>query len=253
MNRSVAGTFIVAAIAAHSTANAKQFVMSLQGQPSQKSWVDKGDETIDTFGQKTAVRFFEVSGLLKKRGQVMVFAANGGDTSFTFAPQNVSAQLEDGTTVPVIPYAQLLVEADKARKKRAFAAAMGVFGNSLSAASAGNTYGSFNGTAYGAGGTVNAHGTYSGYDATAAAISQQNAQRQNQQLIANKEAQNAAAQRELGYVYQISTVEPGIKGGLITIELPKKLRSSKVPVPVIFTVVAGTETHEIHATFTPVK
>ena len=124
----------------------------------------------------------------------------------------------------------------------------------MSAAGAGNTYGSFNGTAYGSGGTVNAYGTYSGYDATAAAIAQQNAQRQNQQLIANKEAQNAAAQRELGYAYQISTVEPQSKrGGLITIELPKKLRASKVPVPVTFTIAAGPETHEIHATLTPMK
>ncbi len=254
MVRSLVAALCLAGVADPSVADAKQFVMSLQAKPWQKAWVNRGDEAVDTFGQKTAVRLFEASGLLKERGQIVVLVANGGDTSFTFAPENVSARMEDGTPVPVIPYQQLLVEAGKARKKRAFAAAMGVFGNSLSASSAGNTYGSFNGTAYGAGGTVNAYGTYSGYDATAAAIAQQNAQRQNQQLVANKEAQNAAAQRELGYAYQISTVEPGTRqGGLITIELPKKLRASKAPVPIVFSVVAGSETHEIFATFTPVK
>lgn len=228
--------------------------MSLQAKPWQKAWVSRGDEAVDTFGEKTAVRLFEASGLLKERGQIMVFVANGGDTSFTFAPENVSARMEDGTPVPIIPYQQLLVEADKARKKRAFWAAMGAMGNSLSAANAGNSYGSFNGTASGSGGTVNASGTYSGHDATAAAIAQQNAQHQNQQLFENNKAQNAMAQRELGYAYQISTVEPGARqGGLITIELPKKLRASKAPVPIVFYVIAGNETHEIRATFTPVK
>lgn len=254
MNRKLAIALTFSLSALPSAVNAKQFIMSLQGKPWQRSWVDKGDEAVDTFGEKTGVRFFEAPGLLKERGQIMVFVVNGGDAPFTFAPENVSARMEDGTPVPIIPYQQLLIEADKARKKRAFAAAMGVFGNSLSAASAGNTYGSFNGTAYGPGGTVNAYGTYSGYDATAAAIAQQNAQRQNQQLIANKEAQNAAAQRELGYAYQISTVEPqGKQGGLITIELPKKLRAAKQPVSVVFTIAAGPDTHQVYATFTPVK
>lgn len=254
MMRAFAFALLATTAVTPSIACAKQFVMSLQASPGQRAWVSNGNEAVDTFAQTTGARLFEASGLIKERGQIMVFVVNGGPTSFTFAPENVTARLEDGTAVPIIPYQQLLVEANKARKKRAFAAALGAFGNSMSAASAGNTSGSFSGTAYGPGGTVNAYGTYSGYNSTAAAIAQQNAQRQNQQLFANRESQNAAAQRELSYAYQVSTVDPqGKQGGLITIELPKKVRASKVPVAVIFAITAGPETHQVHATLTPIK
>src|SRR3546814_9466808 len=115
MARSFAVALFLTAIATPAVASAKQFVMSLQAKPWQKAWVSRGDEAIDTFGKNTAVRFFEASGLIKKRGQIVVFVANDGDTSFTFAPENVSASMEDGTPVLVIPYQQLAVEAEIGR------------------------------------------------------------------------------------------------------------------------------------------
>src|SRR3546814_12071792 len=83
MARSFAVALFLTAIATPAVASAKQFVMSLQAKPWQKAWVSRGDEAIDTFGKNTAVRFFEASGLIKKRGQIVVFVATDGDTSFT--------------------------------------------------------------------------------------------------------------------------------------------------------------------------
>ncbi len=249
--------FAVGVLAALSTpAMAGGFTMHLVPNEKQQARVEQGLEAIDSDGTTSAIRFVEPSETFKKRGLITVYFANNGDRSFTAGPENVSATAEDGTPVSIISIQQLAREEKKRQTWAAIAAGLAAAGNSMNAAYAGNTYGTatYSGNTYGnvGGYGYNSHttgyATYSGYDATAAAIANQNANIQNERIFSNLAQRRANGEAALRSLLNTTTVDPhAALGGMITFELPSKMRSSKLPIPVTFVVEAGGERHEIKA------
>ena len=90
--------------------------------------------------------------------------------------------------------------------------------------------------------------TFSGYDATAAAIAEQTAQRQNEITYSRLQDRVAAGNAALTQNLRTTTVDPNkIFGGLVTFEIPAKARKSKVPLELTFTIGAGSDQHVIKA------
>jgi hypothetical protein len=164
-------------------------------------------------------------------------------TGFNFGPENVRAQLADGTVVPIITYDQLRREEKKRQTWAAIAAGLGAVGNAMSAANAGY----YSGHSYSSGRvgstTYSGRTTYSGYNAGVAHIAQANASMQNQMMFAQMSENNSARMNALKDNIRTTTIDPNdLAGGAIVFELPKGRRSSKTPIPVKFSIEAGGET-----------
>lgn len=242
------------ALATSSPALADEYLMQTLPDSGQAGQVASGVEIVDSFGANSAVRFFEPEGAFKRRGTITLLFLNGGEGPFNAGPENVTAHLADGAPIEIISYEKLAKEEAGRQGRRNFFAALGAIGNDMGAAEAGYTSGTFSysGQASGyAGGTpfqaqTSGTGTYSGYDPTAAALAQQNADRENAQLSEQLQQKQALGQVDLSQKLRTTTVSPGaLVGGQVVFELPRTARPSKKPVEVFFEIRAGGDIHTV--------
>jgi hypothetical protein len=249
-------TTFAALVLTSSPALAREYAMQLQPSENQQERVASGVEALDSIATSSTIRFIEPNGPFKKRGTIEIFFVNSSPHPFNVGPENVTAQLDDGTIVPIIGYEQLAREERHRQGWAAFGAALAAASNSTSAANAGNTYGTatYSGNTYGNVGGYGyqsrTYGTanYQAYDATAAAIAGQTAQRQNEAIFARLADSRQAGNVALAESFRTTTVDPnGVFGGQVTFELPAKARSSKTPVAITFTVGAGEDRHIVKA------
>lgn len=248
-------TFAAAALAS-SPAVASDYAMRLEPGENQQERVVSGVEALDSVAPTSVVRFIEPNGPFKKRGALEIYFLNLSEAAFDVGPENVTARLDDGTVVPIIGYEKLAKEEKRRQGWARFGAALAAAGNSSSAASAGNTYGTatYSGNTFG---NVGGYGyqshstgfaTFQGNDPRAAAIAGQTAQRQNEAIAARLAERREQGNAELSRAFRTTTIDPnGSFGGQVTFELPPKARSAKVPVTITFMVGAGADQHSIKA------
>jgi hypothetical protein len=226
------------------SAFAGEYVMQLQPNEAQQVRMDAGVETVDSITTASAIRFIEPTGPFKKRAVIQIMFLNSGQRPFNVGPENVTAQLADGTVVPIIGYDQLAREEKRRQGWAHFGAALQVMGNSLSTIDAGNTYGSaiYSGNIGGYG--YSGIASYSGHDATAAAIAGQTARRENELVLERFNARRQQGDVTLAQSLQTTTVDPNIVlDKQVTFEMPAKVRSAKNPVTILFTISAGEDHH----------
>lgn len=231
-------------------AHAKKYKVDLTAGSEQQSRMNNGIESIDSNLASSSVRIYEIEETFKKRGKLQIYILNAGENSLNFGPENVSIETEDGKPVAVVPYETLLKEEQNRQKWRAFAAGLAAASNSINAANSGYSYGTVN--AYGSGGWVS--GNYSTYNPAAASLATNVANQQNQQMFDRLALNNAVAMEALQINMRTSTVDPEKDfGGQVSFELPKQLRSSKKPSPIVLKVRVGEEEHVFRAMLQPVK
>ena len=254
MKRSVFGATVLALIA--TPAAAAKFTMQLNTASEQSSRMESGVAAVDDHTSGSSVRLVQSEGDLKKRGSVQIIVMNQGDKPFNFGPENVTANLADGTIVPIITYEQLAHEERKRQTWMAIAAGLSAAGNSMSAANSGyytgtatyqgSTYGSFGSTPYNS--STFGTATISGYDAGRAQVAQSVANQQNQATFDRMAQQNASNMKALKAYMRTTTVDPHqMFGGSVTFELPKSARDAKTDVPMTFVVAINGEDHKFTA------
>ena len=230
--------------------------MAVTPTAEQLSRYENGVAAVDSFGPSSTVRLVQTEGSIKKRASIQLLVMNKGQQPFNIGPENVRAELADGTPVAIINYDQLVREEKKRKMWAAIAAGLGAAGNSMSASNAGWSSGTatYNGSSYGTFGTTpyrsSSSGTvsYSGYDYGQAQAAQAIADRQNDETFDRMAANNSARAEALKVNMRTSTVDPDqIFGGSVMYELPPSVRGSKVEVPVTFIVTAGGDDHRFRA------
>lgn len=232
--------------------SASKFAMIVSPGEHQNARMQDGVAAIDSYGETSTARLVRPDEPIKKRSTIQLLVMNQGQQSFNLGPENVRAELEDGTPVAIIHYEQLVREEKRRRTWAAIAAGLAAGANSYSASQAGygsgtatyqsNSYGTFGRTPYTA--TTYGTATYSTYDPAAAQIAQSNARMENQAMFDRMAANNAGRMSALKEIMRTTTIDPGqVFGGSVMFELPPKVRSSRVDVPVVFVVTTGGEEH----------
>lgn len=222
---------------------AKQY-FDLQANEGQRSHFEQGIEAIDSDLPHSSARLFEPEEQAKKRVALRLECFNAGDVPFNIGPENVTVETAQGEAVAVIPYERLVKEEKHRQFWMAFAAGLAAAGNSISAANAGYSSGSF--SAYGNRGWVN--GTYSNYNGGQAYLAQSVANSQNAAMFDRLGATDAERMQALSVNMRTTTVDPGHGfGGQIILELPSDVRKSKAPADLIVHVHLGADVHSFHA------
>jgi hypothetical protein len=249
---------LVALIAgiASTPALAAKFQMHVTPGPQQVSRMESGVAAVDDVAPGSSVRLVETDGDFKKRASIGVVVMNQGTTPFNFGPENITATLADGTSVPIITYEQLAHEERRRETWAAIAAGLSAMSNSMSAANSGwyhgtatysgSTYGSFGTTPY----SANTYGTASvtGYNAGQAQVAQSIANQENEASFARLAEQNAANKKALkGYMRTTTVDAQEMFGGSIFFDLPKAAYRVKGDVPVTFVVTVNGEQHRFSA------
>jgi len=234
-----------AALLLSTNANAAKQYLDLRAAPEQESRMNAGVETVTSHLPQSKARITEPEERADKRVAVEVAVLNQSEQRFNFGPEDISVETADGQPVTVVAYDRLLREEKKRQGSRKLGAVLRAMGNSLAAADAGYSHGSF--SAYGSGGAW-AHGTYSSYDEGQAYAAQVLATHENRAIHREVQERNAIAMDALGVNLRTTTIDPGKAfGGQVVFELPPTLRKSKAPVDLVIRVNAGGETHAFHA------
>lgn len=235
---------------------AAEVKLQISPTTSQQSRYEDGRRMTDSVTTAATVRFVQPKVSLSKRGGFMLVAFNSSGSSFDLGPENVTARLADGTPVPIVGYDRLIKEAANKQWWQNFAMALTApsvpSGDTTgTVAYRGSTYGSVGVAPYS--GTTAGTVTYAEHDplkaaAAGAIVNEENRRR----MEALHQRQQAALQAIETEVLQTTTVDPGMAvGGMLYFDIPAKIRRTKAPVPVSFTVVAGGEAHVFQGTFDP--
>lgn len=227
-------------------ASAASQYLDLHALEFQRSRMDQGIETIDSFSDKTSVRIIEPQDKVSRRVRLSVIVYNHGDEPFNFGPENIQATIGPrNEAVAVVPYERLLKEEKNRAGWRAAFAAMGAAGNNMAAANAGTSYGTFN--AYSRQGYVGG-GNWQSYNSGQAYAAQSLANAQNRQLFDSLTASNLAGLQALGANLRTTTIDPqDFYGGQVTLELPKSARKAKNTLDLTLIVNVGPEVHVFEA------
>jgi hypothetical protein len=200
----------------------------------QRSRMDSGLEAIESNLEKSSVKVVEIDERVRKRGFVRLFVYNASDKSFNFGPENVRAELTDGTAVPIVGYDKLIKEEKNRQMWAAIATGLSAASNSLAAANSGTTYGYVGRT------------PISIYSPSSAYVAQSLVNRENDARFAALAVNGAAAMEALSVNIRTTTVDPGSSfGGGVVFELPKQARSQKIDVPIRFIMMLGSDEHII--------
>lgn len=211
---------------------AANYKLDFTATGEQRSRMDSGLEAVESNLEKSSVKVVEIDERVGKRGFVRLFVYNASDKPFNFGPENVRAELTDGTSVAIVGYDKLLKEEKNRQMWAAIATGLSAASNSLAAANAGTTYGYVGRT------------PVSIYSPTSAYVAQSLANRENDARFATLAANGAASMEALSVNIRTTTVDPGSSfGGGVVFELPKQARSQKTDVPIRFIMMLGSDEH----------
>lgn len=105
--------------------------------PGQKRKYYDAREAVDNYLDSSSVRIFEPVGEIQSRAVFRIVVLNNGKRDVDFGLEDIDVQSTDGTSVSIIPYAQLVSET---RKKYGWRTALLNVGNALSISASGNVY-----------------------------------------------------------------------------------------------------------------
>ena len=243
--RAILAIALAATAVSPTSALAAKLRLDLTASADQRTRMDNGIEAVDADLPGSSVRILESEEPVRKRGVLLIYVLNAGGEPVNFGPENVTIESEAGEAFEVIPYDTLVKEEKNRQMWAAIATGLAAASNSYNASTSATSYGSFN--AYGSGGW--SRGNYSTYNPAAASMATSLANTQNQQSFDRLATNRVASMEALKVNMRTTTVDPGKDfGGQVTFELPKALRSSKVPVPLRIKVRMGAEEHVIAGT-----
>lgn len=206
--------------------------VNLIAQEGQVSRMDDGIEVVQSEAALSGARVVELESPVKKRGTLSIEVYNAGGEPLNFGPENVRAELADGTVVPIITYDQLAREERSRQTWTAVLAGLAGAANSLAASNAGNSYGYIGRTPF------SVHNNATSY------LAQSLAYQQNRQLFSDVAVIGAQRMQALRQNIRTSTVDPQSSfGGAVVFELPRDRRRIRAPLPIRFAVTVGNETH----------
>lgn len=257
MDRRILATSIFAVASISAPAIAAEYVLDVIAKPGQTSRFEDGREALDDVTPTSSVRILEPRQQTPKQGGFRVYVVNNSGKPFNFGPESITVKLQDGTSIAMLTYQDLLKQEKRREAWQALAVGLAAAGRNMQASQAGysygsatytgNTYGSFGSTPY----TANSYGTatYSGYNAGAAFAAQSVANEQNQRDLQAMQLGQAARREDLAQIMKMTTVDHGQAfGGIVQYMIPSTVRSSKVPVPITIEVRTGDEVHTFQAT-----
>ena len=238
---------------------ASDYLLNIVAGTEQNSTYNNGVEQIDDVQPNTVVRIVEPREPTPKQSSLLVLVLNRGSEPLNFGPENVTIRFADGSTVAMLEYNELMRRQRKHEKTQRFFMALGAGARGASAGQAGynsgtysysgQTTGNYGATPYSA--TTSGRGTYSGYDSEASNAAQAQANAETSRDVAQLRSNQQADRGRIAQVMQTTTVAPGnVFGGIVQFEVPKPIRSSKVPVPVTIEITVRGETHYFRGTIT---
>lgn len=261
MSRNFAGYLVLSAslVSFANPALASEYIMDIQAEQGQPSAFEAGQEYIDDVKPGTVVRLIEPRPSSSKQGTIAIAILNRSGSALNFGPENVTIKLSDGSVVSMLDYNELMRRQKKREGWQRFAMAMAAGSRGAAASQAGNNYGTATYSGYSNGiygstpynSTTQGTATYSGYNGAQAYAAQAQANAQTQQDIEVMRANQNAQRAQIGRVMQTTTVSPGqVFGGIVQYDIPKPVRSKKVPVPIVIEIRAGSEVHTFRGTLT---
>ena len=247
--------FAAAALLGGAPASAAKFNLDFTASANQARRMVDGIAAIESAAPGSKIRIIAPGEPVKKRGVLQIMVFNGSAAPFDIGSESITAQLSDGTPVPIISAQELQHEAKHRAMWRGIAAGFAAAGNGMSAANSGwsNSTVNYTGHSYGSYGSSYSSGTalVTTYNPAQAQAAQSLANIQNQQTFDRMNFANQSEREALRASLQTTTVDPGgMAGGLVTFELPAAARSTKGPVLVSFLIHAGQEQHVVIATLT---
>lgn len=257
MRTLVASAVLLGAFGYVPAAIAADYVLDLTAQTGQPSAYVTGQESIDDPQQDTVVRVLEPRASSEKQGLIAVAVLNRSGAPLNFGPENVTIKLDDGTVVPMLTYDELIHRQKKRETWQRIGLALGAAGRGSQAGQAGYSYGSgnYSGQTYGTYGATPYSARTTGtvnttiYNPAEAAAAQAQTNAQTQRDAATLAENQSAARNQIAQVMQTTTVGPGqVFSGVAQYDIPKSVRKSKQPVPIILEVRAGNETHVFRGT-----
>lgn len=262
MERGILATSIFAVASISAPAMAAEYVLDVTAKPEQTSRFEDGREAVDDATPTSSVRILEPRQQTPKQGGFRVYVVNNSGKPFNFGPESITVKMQDGTTIAMLTYQDLLKQEKRREAWQALAVGLAAASRNMQASQAGysygsatysgNTYGSFGSTPY----TANSYGTatYSGYNAGAAFAAQSVANEQNQRDLQAMQLGQAARREDLAQIMKMTTVDTGQAfGGIVQYMIPSTVRSSKAPVPITIEVLTGDEVHTFQATLAKYK
>lgn len=199
-----------------------------------------GVEMIVSRGSASEVRLLTPEPTEDGRMQIIFLFVNRSNAPVNIGPENVSA-----TALAVVPYEKLIEEQRRHEGHKKFGNFLARLGTALSAADAGNSYGSYHfsgstsyGDSFSGSGGVVIHDPYRAAQAEAQARAENTARTERMY-------QTFAAERQgLGYNLRITTVMPGQQlQGVITFDAPQALRKASSYQPFTIAVQIGGDRH----------
>lgn len=203
-------------------AHADKFTATAQATQGQKTRMNRGVPVVQSTLESSLVRITTSVDPWEDRGSFQILVTNGGEESFDVGTENITAVMEDGSTVRIIPYAELAKEAKKKKGGGMFSSLTNLVGDGMKAAAA------------------------AGYGGELAKLDKV---RQKGDAFLGESADKAENVLNLDELLVTTTVDPGDSfGGTVMFELSKKAeklveKSKKKPVPMKVKVNAGSEEH----------
>jgi len=262
MSHSMFGIAVLFVTFSGTYAKSAEYIMNVEPTEIQSSRFEDGIELIDNLGDNSIVRILEPRTKMPRQGGFRVYVINNSANSFNFGPENVMIVLPEGKTVGMFSFQELLKQKEKREMWQSIAVGLSAAGRNIEASQAGTTYGTstYTSSSSGSYGTTpytqdtTGRATYSGYNSGAAIIAQSVAQDQNNKELQQMQLFQDSQRQELMQVMKTTTIDPGKSfGGIVQYKIPSLVRSSKVPIPILIKVAAGSEVHVFRATLSKAK
>lgn len=232
---------------------AKPLQITIDPSPGQVVKMQQGSQVILSRSASSDVLMATPEPTDENRVQISFLFTNKGDVSVDIGPESLSGSLS------VVSYDQLMEEQRQREKSAKLGVILGAVGNTLTANSSGGyryqqqAQAGFQSCGYGCVAPYARTQTVRVWDRSLARKAQAEADAQNAARIEQFQAENALARDAIGSNLRTTTLAPGQSMiGVLTFELPRTLRRSKVSQPVSFYVRVGSDLHSINGYAGPI-
>lgn len=223
----------------------KVVAFTVQPSANQSIRMDSGSQIIESDTNNSTVIMHSPEPSSGKRIEIFFYIFNKSNGSFDIGPENFHSN-----NILVIPYDQLMKEQKSREASDKVSVALQVLSNSLSAnANAGYrtgraSFGGYVDCGIRCGGNFSGSATTRTYDPNLALQDKAQLEAINNAKVDAVLADHASSRQSIARNLRTTTLTPGRGlGGILTFELPRQLRKSKVPQPFTIYINAGGQAH----------